>query len=61
MNLRDGWTVWKLRRELHALLKEDREMSFPTGKTTGREVNRMVEIGKRVSDIRREIWRLELK
>mgnify|MGYP006370049949 FL=1 len=34
-------------------------MKFPTGKTTGMAVERMVAIGKRVDEIRKEIWKLE--
>ena len=59
MNLKDGWRVYQLRKELRALLDEDHEMEFPTGKTTGMAVERMVAIGKRVDEIRKEIWKLE--
>jgi hypothetical protein len=59
MNLKDGWRVYQLRKELRALLDEDHKMKFPTGKTTGMAVERMVAIGKRVDEIRKEIWKLE--
>jgi hypothetical protein len=59
MNLKEGWQAYKLRRELRALLMEDHDMKFPTGKTTGMAVERMVEIGKRVHEIRKELWRIE--
>lgn len=59
MNIRDGWRLWKLRRELRALLDEDRAIKFPTGVTTSLSLARLRIIGGRIDEIRKEIWRIE--